>query len=373
MSTGAFLRAAIYARASSEQQADAGTIASQVQALRERLAQDNLSLEGELCFIDDGYSGTTLVRPATKAEDYERVRPPALASVLAGAGYRTGLFHSGRFMYLGMDAVVRGRGYDTLEDAGDIGGERDSSFGIDEPSAVKRTLTWIDGLAPGERFLLSYLPIAGHHPYPAPRGGPFPSEREIDRYRNSLFDADAALGQLLDGLRERGRFDDTLFVIVGDHGEAFGQHEGNYGHTLFLYDENVRVPLVVSAPGLTRDPVRVGRVASAVDLTPTVLDLLGLPASANEYQGRSLLDPRPAMALFCTDYALTYAGLRDGRWKFLHEIESGRSQLFDLGADPDEANDLAAEYPERVTAYRDHVLNWCASQKYHILRRGPLP
>src|SRR5262245_25783271 len=76
----------------------------------------------------------------TEAEAYERVRTPALAEVLASAGYRCGLFHSGRFGYLGMEAVIRDRGFDTLEDAGAIGGERDSSFGIDEETTVRRML-----------------------------------------------------------------------------------------------------------------------------------------------------------------------------------------------------------------------------------------
>ena len=104
----------------------------------------------------------------SEPENYERVRAPALAELLAGAGYHTGLFHSGRFDYLGMSAVIRHRGFDTLEDAGIIGGERDSSFGIDEPSTVRRILGWIDGLPPGQRFFVTYLPIAGHHPYATP-------------------------------------------------------------------------------------------------------------------------------------------------------------------------------------------------------------
>ena len=54
-------------------------------------------------------------------------------------------------------------------------------------------------------------------------------------------------------LRDRN----TLFVLFGDHGEAFGQHEGNFGHTLFIYDENVRVPYVIAAPGLTEDKIRI--------------------------------------------------------------------------------------------------------------------
>src|SRR5262249_55727799 len=110
------------------------------------------------------------------SEKYERIGLPALGNVLQEAGYRTGLFHSGRFMYLGMDAVVRSRGFSTCEDAGEIGGERDSSFGIDEESTVRRILRWIDE-RPGELFLVSYLPIAGHHPYLTPTGrGPFPDE-----------------------------------------------------------------------------------------------------------------------------------------------------------------------------------------------------
>jgi Sulfatase len=301
------------------------------------------------------------------AERYEHVPTSSLATLLREHGYRTGLFHSGRFMYLGMDAVVRGRGFETCEDAGHIGGDHDSSFGIDEPSTVRRMLHWIDE-APGKPFLVTYLPIAGHHPYATPDGGgPFPDEPEINRYRNALHYADAALSQLLRGLRQRGLEKNTLFVLCGDHGEAFGQHPGNYGHTLFLYEENVHVPLVVAAPGLIPRQVRVNRLASLADTTPTVLELLGLPVPSG-YEGRSLLSGPERMALFCTDYSLGLLGLRDGRWKAIHEVESGRTRLFDLVDDPDETMDLAGTYPERAEVYREHLLNWCAAQRFRFTR-----
>jgi arylsulfatase A-like enzyme len=226
-------------------------------------------------------------------------------------------------------------------------------------------LAWLDE-RPGEPFLLTYLPIAGHHPYDAP-GGPFPDDREIDRYRNSLRYADDSLAVLLDGLRRRGLEGDTLFVICGDHGEAFGQHEGNFGHTLFIYEENVRVPLLVAAPGLIEE-ARIRRVASLVDVAPTVLDLLGLP-TPDDYLGRSLLSAEPRMALFCTDYSLGLVGLRDGRWKMIHELDSGRSQLFDLDADPDEKCDLSGAMAERTAVYREHLLRWAAAQKYRLTRK----
>jgi phosphoglycerol transferase MdoB-like AlkP superfamily enzyme len=308
------------------------------------------------------------VSPAldTPAEAYEPAHTPALAEILTANGYRTGLFHPGRFRYLGMEEVLRHRGYQTREDAGDIGGERESSFGIDEASAVRRMLAWLDE-RPGEPFLLTYMPIAGHHPYDAPLPHSFPDDTDAGRYRNALHYADDSLATLLDGLRERGLEDNTLFVICGDHGEAFGQHEGNYGHTLFLYEENVRVPLLVAAPGLT-DGVRVGRVASLVDLAPTVLDLLGLPAPA-EYQGRSLLGAEPRMALFCTDYSLGLVGLRDGRWKAIHELDSGRTQLFDLRDDPGEKCDLSENWPERTAVYGEHLRRWAAAQKYRVTHK----
>jgi hypothetical protein len=304
----------------------------------------------------------------TEPEIYARIRTPALAEILGGADYHSGLFHSGRFGYLGMDAVIQHRGFDTLEDAGAIGGEKESSFGIDEESTVRRILAWIDTLLPGQRFFATYLPIAGHHPYATPHSGPYPIDEDIDRYRNALHYADYALGQLLDGLRSRGHFEDTLFVILGDHGEAFGQHDGNYGHTQFIFEENVHVPLVLVAPGLIDEPIRIHRVASLADTTPTILDLLGLPAPS-AYQGHSLLDDRSQMALFCTDYSLAFVGLRDGRWKAIYELDSEQMKLFDLENDPDERLDVSTGNPERTQEYVEHLLIWCAAQKGWITRR----
>jgi hypothetical protein len=295
-----------------------------------------------------------------------RVGTSAVAERLAAAGYRTALFHSGRFLYLGMDEVVRRRGFQTLEDAGDIGGNHESSFGVDDGATVRRMLEWIDSVRPGETFFITYLPVTGHHPYDTPAPGPFPAHDEIGRYRNALHYSDAVLDRFLSGLKARNLFDQTLFVIFGDHGEAFGQHEGNFGHTLSIYDENIHVPYWIIAPGLFNPPVRVKRAVSLVDTAPTILDLLGLPIPS-EYQGSSLLEPRSKMALFYTDYSLGLLGLRDGRWKFVYELESGRAKLFDIATDPEETKNLASQEPERVKAYRRHLKSWAAAQRDLIL------
>ena len=302
-------------------------------------------------------------------EAHGKLRLPSIASVLREAGYRTGLFHAGRFRYLGMDAIVRDRGFDALEDAGAIGGNHESSFGVEEPSCVRRILAWIDGLGRSGPFFAMYLPVAGHHPYETPERGPFSDAEEIGRYRNALHAADRALAQLLDGLRSRGLLDQTLIVLAGDHGEAFLDHPGNYGHTFFLYEENVRVPLVIAAPGSTMRARRIAETASLIDLAPTILDLLGNSPPA-EFQGETLLTPRERMALFFTDYAQARLGLRDGPWKLLHEVETGRVELFNIADDPNERRDRSADDRARTQAYRELLERWAKAQRHRIEAEG---
>jgi arylsulfatase A-like enzyme len=338
-----------------------------------RLAEASVLFENAYAVYPESIKGLFSVLcsryPAfdTQAEDYARVRTPSIAQVLATAGYRTAMFHSGRFDYLGMNDIVRRRGFETLADAGDISGNFNSSFGVDEPATVDRMLAWIDSLPRAQPFFLHYLPIAGHHPYATPVPGPFPERDELDSYRNALHFGDAALGKFLDGLRQRGLDTNTLFVLYGDHSEAFGQHEGNFGHTLFIHEENVRVPLLVAMPGAWREPVRVKRTASLVDLAPTLLDLLGIEAP-KAYQGASLLDPVERAALFFTDYSLPLAGVREGRWKVVLELGASRARLFDLEFDPEDRINLAEIFPERIAEWRRRLNEWSAAQKALVLR-----
>jgi phosphoglycerol transferase MdoB-like AlkP superfamily enzyme len=303
----------------------------------------------------------------SQPEEYTNLKCRSVASVLGDAGYRTAMFHSGRFGYLGMESIIQHRGYQTLEDAGDIGGNRNSSFGVDEPATVARMLAWIDGLPRGQHFFLNYLPIAGHHPYATPERGPFDGTEEIDQYRNALHYGDVSLGALIEGLRARGLEENTVWVIYGDHGEAFRQHEGNYGHTFFLYEENIHVPFLVAAPGLMRGEERVHKVVSLVDTAPTILDLMGMALPPN-YQGRTMLDAAPRMALFFTDYSLGLLGLRDGRWKFVYDVGSGRARLFDLVQDPRERSDVSSRELARVSWYGQVVRGWSSAQKNYIAR-----
>ncbi len=302
------------------------------------------------------------------AETLARTPCDSVVRRFSSAGYRTGLFHAGRFSYLGMRGVLDVQRFDVADDAGTIGGNLHSSFGIDEPAVVNRILDWIDRANKTQPFFALYLPTAGHHPYQSGGSGPFPEDTALGAYKNAIHEGDRSLGTLIDGLRTRELLDRTLVVVFSDHGQAFDQHPGNRVHSLYVYDENVRVPLVFRLPRLARPSAgpRVRRIASVIDIGPTILDVAGLPVQT-DIEGRTLLTREERMALFFADYDRAWLGLRDGCWKFLLEIEANRSRLFDVCADADETRDLASTDRRRVDAYRARVKEWAAARRATVL------
>jgi arylsulfatase A-like enzyme len=112
-------------------------------------------------------------------------------------------------------------------------------------------------------------------------------------------------------------------------------------------------------------PVRVGRVVSVVDIAPAVLQLLGLDPWP-QHEGVSFLAPRERMALFQTDYASGWLGLRDRCWKTIVEVETRRTQLYDVCADPKETANRADERRDLADAYRDRLERWAAATRAAI-------
>jgi phosphoglycerol transferase MdoB-like AlkP superfamily enzyme len=283
---------------------------------------------------------------------------------LGKLGYRTALYHSGRFAYLGMTEMMALMQFETGVDAGGISGRVESSFGVDEPSTVTKALEWIDR-QDGRPFFLTYLPTAGHHPYASSGKGPFPQTDDLSAFKNAIHEGDQAIATLLSGLRTRGLDSRTIVIVTGDHGEAFGQHAGNFAHSFYIYDENIRVPLLFHVPG--RAPHRMNRISSLTDLAPTLLDIIGAPAMQG-VDGSSLIDGPARMALFFTDYAVGRLGLRDGCLKYLFEVEAQRSQLYNVCDDPREQTDVSGRMPDRLASYRERLESWAAARREAVLK-----
>jgi arylsulfatase A-like enzyme/predicted Zn-dependent protease len=114
------------------------------------------------------------------------------------------------------------------------------------------------------------------------------ANNSLGRYDGEIAYVDMYVGKITDDLRDRGLLEKTLLLIVGDHGEAFGEHQ-EYGHAIFCYEENLRVPLIFHCPALIGKDRTVLERVSLVDVMPTVLDILEIPIPGT-VQGKSFMN-----------------------------------------------------------------------------------
>ncbi len=165
-------------------------------------------------------------------------------------------------------------------------------------------------------------------------------ERLLELYDGAVTHGDSVLGRILELLRQTGRYENTVIAITADHGEEFHEH-GRWGHGKSLYDEVVRVPLVLRGPDVPRGRIE-HRPAMLVDIMPTIVRLAGgLPQPSWEGSDlRSLPSDRPAYAELIREGGLESFMLYRTPYKYLETVEalgeSPRHELFDLASDPDE-------------------------------------
>jgi arylsulfatase A-like enzyme len=170
---------------------------------------------------------------------------------------------------------------------------------------------------------------------------PIEHDAIVDAYDAEIRYLDDHLGELFATLRGWGLLDNTVVVVVGDHGESFGEH-GEFEHATGLHEPQLRVPLIVRAPGQTEGD-RVPRIVHLVDVMPTVLELLGL-ALPPDLQASSLTSadrPQPVTAhlgRYGRDY--TEDAIYEDPWKLIVS-SAGGVELFDLRSDPGERRNLA--------------------------------
>ncbi|RMG46773.1 MAG: hypothetical protein D6718_04970 [Acidobacteria bacterium] len=270
-----------------------------------------------------------------------------LAERLRAAGFRTAAFVAS---YTTSREFGLAQGFDLFDD--DLGHDAAGRPRPQRPGTevVARAEAWLREQR-GRRFFAWIHLFDAHSPYAPPPelasrhpGDPYSAEVEL---------VDRLVGRLARSVGAGGRGSRTLLVVVADHGEGLGTH-GEKEHGFLLYEETVRVPLILVAPGTIAAGTRLRAPASVVDIVPTVLALLGLPPGETPVQGRDLLAPAPSRPRWIYAEALQpfeefgWSPLYAGRQGDVKIVDGPRPELYDLSRDPGERHDLAPEAPERT-------------------------
>ena len=244
-------------------------------------------------------------------------------------------------------------------------------------------------------------PVDGSFESLPDRFSPSDVARLQDLYDGEVRYADEQLGELVDALRDVDRYDDTAVVVLGDHGEAFGEH-GFHFHGNRPHEELLRVPLVIKPPGGRESPAVVSELASLVDVLPTVLAAIGAdvrPAAAEGCVLPPFGPPEPDRPVYSEtqvrDVEAAHVSVREGRFKYirtetpppgfvcrrlyetrgtvpharyalstlrdsLRAVVTGRRRewLYDLETDPDERRNLIEERHPAADRLRRLVDEW---------------
>lgn len=192
-------------------------------------------------------------------------------------------------------------------------------------------------------------------------------------YDGEIRYTDAYVGRLIDDLRARGVLDDTLVVVTSDHGEEFFEH-GRKGHRNALYDESIRVPLLIRRPKLVAAGTVVDRQVRLIDVPATILALtdtpvppaFGLPPSLAPYAGQSLAPfltsappAEPALPAFADLQPHAMSAVRHPETKLIESpFATPKQELFDLATDPSEQTNVADQHPADVTNLHHELEAW---------------
>jgi len=288
-----------------------------------------------------------------------------LAQVMRQGGYATGAVVAGPWMkrVFGLDVGFDEYDDQNFVDLGARGGELNGRPGED---VTRAAIDFVERHADGPFFL--FLNYYDPHGPLLPQEaflkrfwkGPRPKQPTVE-FQLAQYDAEIAytdhhFGRLLQHLRERGLYEDMWIVVTADHGELMGDH-GMWGHGNSLSQAEVHVPLIVKEPGAARPRGTDDTIVQQVDVMPLLLGRIGLPFPPN-MQG--VAPPARGHPIVAEVYPLPFMGQgkdarQQGDWRVLfHEgykfawSSHGHHQLFELGADPTEAENLLAREPERA-------------------------
>ena len=318
--------------------------------------------------------------PPRLGSEYHQGGIPArcLPSLLREQGYNTVFFSSNTDNF--GDIAKNNFGYDEVLAPPDpstpiqywdmsmyTGGfAKTSSFGYEEDIMLGPSQKWLEQHQ-NEPFMAEYLTGTGHEEYQCldTRYGTenFSDDDLLNHYLNCLRLQDIFLKNLFDQYKELGLYHNTIFVLFGDHGEGLGEH-GRFLHGDTIWEEGLRVPLIIHAPGLFTNGERVEGLSNYTDILPTVVEMLGYGVKDGEYPGYSLLHPLPlerTLMFSCISYHKCLASIR-GNEKYIYHYHNQPEETFNLSMDPLEKHNLTGALSKKeLDKRREDLFTWFSS------------
>jgi arylsulfatase A-like enzyme len=299
-------------------------------------------------------------------EQYPRLPGTSIASVFHDRGYRTAFVTPSDLDWADWRTFLDGRGFGEVIDHHQLPCPTLlSSWGMEDRCAVDGMVQFIEK-DPARPFFLMAWTQQTHHPYEPTPGVPLiefvrepvTDAYDLGRYLNVLHETDRHIERLFETIRRAGLEQDTLVVVTGDHGQAFGDPHDSYMQGRTVYEDDVNVPLLMWYPRQYKAAIRSVTIGSHVDLAPTIADLAGFPAPP-DWQGRSLFTAtRAPRAYFYVAEDHFTLGVREDNWKYMFDLREGLEELYDLSRDPSEQRNLAATQPARTTRLRQRLVAW---------------
>ena len=280
--------------------------------------------------------------------------------------YRTAFFQSAMGNFESRPGLVYNLSFDKFWARDDLN-DPNSFLGYlacDEFSMLKPITEWIK--ADERSFFLTILCSVTHDPYEVPEWFDTPAREPLGRYRQAIRYTDKFLAALDVELARLNLTDKTIFCVIGDHGEAFGEHEQS-GHALIAFDEVLRIPFCLRAPFLVEPGVKVAEPVSSVDLTPTLLGLLGFETETVGFDGVNALGsiPEGRKVYFSGWMQEGPAGFVQGERKFIYNPANRTAGVYDIGTDPLEL--VRIEPPEQqVQKIADEIVAWRKSTIFQL-------
>ena len=291
-----------------------------------------------------------------------------LPELLADHGYDSAFFTPADLEFERKDTLLAQMHFAQVFGDGSMpaaGFSRVNYFGAEDRIMLEPALEWIrERREQGTPYLAAMLTLTSHHDYGVPSDfevSDYAADATFNLYLNTLRYQDDFLRDLIGTMERSGQLDDTMVIIAGDHGEAFGEH-GLRFHSGVVYEEGLSVPLIVLAPS-GADSVVVDGPRSQTDILPTIADFLGFEESAGTLPGVSLQTPASDRELYSAGWLENQAmSYRSGGLKYVYHFRRRPMEVFDLAVDPGERSDLAPTMaPQHIQMVERQLLAWRSS------------